>query len=281
MVERARTGAPYVDKPLSRRVFEVTETSLSSYYRGLALAPRPDGRVPSMIAGGVESEYFGEIAFPDPVGHLWLRQEWELSAPFVRGQTYTAGGRIRDIYPRRDREVVCYEVALRDASGAVAALSRHHQSFLRESPAGGQVAFRDPAKKPAAGSFAAPDGERFGGLERTITLEMCAAFFHGDANYHTDRAASRELGFHDVVVGGHMTLAYAAHILEERFGSAWWTGGRLAVKFTNPTWPGDTLCARGVVTGPLPADPERVGARVWLAKRDGTIVLVGEASIRA
>jgi acyl dehydratase len=172
-------------------------------------------------------------------------------------------------------------VVVSDRSGQVAAVSRHHQSFLRESPTGGQVAFRDPARKSGTRGFAVPGGERFGGLERVITLEMCSAFFHGDANYHTDRAASQELGFRDVVVGGHMTLAYAAHILEERFGADWWTSGRLAVKFTNPVWPDDTICAHGVVTGLLADDPTRVGASVWLAKPDGTIVLVGEASVRA
>jgi acyl dehydratase len=234
-----------------------------------------------MIAGGAESEFFSEIAFPNLVGHLWLRQEWELYLPFVLGETYTADGRICDIYPHRDRDVVCYEVVLSDRSGQVAAVSRHHQSFLREGPAGGQVAFRDPSGKSGTRRFAVPRGERFGGLERGITLEMCAAFFHGDANYHTDRAASQELGFRDVVVGGHMTLAYAAHILEERFGADWWTGGRFAVKFTNPVWPDDTIRAHGVVTGPLANDPTRIGASVWLAKPDGTIVLVGEASIRA
>src|SRR5262249_23866355 len=150
--------------------------------------------------------------------------------PFELGETYGAEGRIRDIYPHRDLDVVCYEVVLSDPSGRVAAVSRHHQSFLRETPVGGQVAFRDPAKKPR--KFVAPDGERFGGLERRITLEMCAAFFQGDANYHTDRAASQELGFRNVVVGGHMTLAWAAHVLEERFGPGWWRSGRLSVKFT-------------------------------------------------
>jgi len=272
-------AAPYVGKVLGKRSFALTETLLANYHRGLALPARADGRVPSMIAGGAESEFFNEIALPNLVGHLWLRQEWELHLPFERGQTYAAEGRIRDLYPHRDRDVVCYEVVFSDPSGQVAALSRHHQSFLRETPSGGQVALRDPAKKPR--KFAAPEGERFGGLERLITLEMCAAFFHGDANYHTDRAASQQLGFRNVVVGGHMTLAYAAHILEERFGPEWWRSGRLSVKFTNPVWPDETVRAHGVVTGPLADDPSRLGASVWLDKPDGTIVLIGEASVLA
>ena len=101
-------------------------------------------------------------------------------------------------------------------------------------------------------------------------------------NYHTNREESKKLGFGDVVVGGRMTMAYAAHILEERFGAVWWTSGRLDMKFTNPVWPNDTVIARGVMTGPLQDEqdePERRGAFVWLTKPDETIVLIANASV--
>ena len=131
---------------------------------------------------------------------------------------------------------------------------------LADEPAlkveGGSVELRDPSKKPGARIFEVPEGEAFGGLERTISLEMCGQYFHGNASYHTDKAASEELGFRDVVVGGRMTMAYAAHILEERFGDAWFAGGRFDLKFTNPTWAGDTVVARGVVTGPDEEEPD-------------------------
>lgn len=126
-----------------------------------------------------------------------------------------------------------------------------------------------------------PQGVRFGGLERTISLEMCGQFFHGNANYHTDREASRELGFQDVVVGGRMTMGYVGHILEERFGEAWWRSGSFDLKFTNPVWPGDTITVNGVVTGPDPDDPERTAAFVWIAKADGTVVLIARAGVAA
>lgn len=110
-------------------------------------------------------------------------------------------------------------------------------------------------------------------------------------NYHTNREESKKLGFGDVVVGGRMTMGYAAHILEERFGAVWWTSGRLDMKFTNPVWPNDTVIARGVMTGPLQDEqdeqdekdekdePERRGAFVWLTKPDETIVLIANASV--
>ena len=278
---------PFVGKQLTGRSFTVTDAMLADYYGGLALAPRDDGKVPTMLASDAENGYFGDIAFPNHIGHLWMRQGWECFGVLRKGETYDASGRIRDIYPHRDRSVVHYEVDVRHASGELAIRTHHHQSFLREKPAGGQVTFRDPSKKPGARKFIIPEGEGFGGLTRTITLEMCGEFFHGDANYHTDKQQSEALGFRDVVVGGRMTLAYTAHILEEQFGDAWWSSGRLDLKFTNPTWPNDVVTVRGVDTGPMNGDgvdsedEGRRGAFVWLEKADGTVVLVAQASVAA
>ena len=277
----AEAAAPTVGKTLSERSYRVTEAALADYYNGLQLEPRPDGRVPTTVASDAENAYFNEIAFPNHIGHLWMRQGWECFAPMRAGETYVAGGSIQDIYPHRDRSVVYYAVDVKDAAGELVVRTHHHQSFLRERPADGQVAFRDPRRKPGARKFEVPAGERFGGLTRTITLEMCGTYFHGDANYHTDKEASAKLGFRDVVVGGRMTLAYAAHLLEERFGEAWWQSGRLNVKFTNPAWPNDTIAVHGVMAGAAADDPSRQAAFVWITKADDTVVLIGEASVAA
>ena len=272
---------PFVGKPLRERSYAITENLLRDYHNGLQLGAHADALadfVPTSVACDAEGGYFNEIAFPNHIGHLWMKQEWESHRPVARGGRYTASGSIRDIYPHRNRMVVEYEADLRDDSGELMVRTRHHQSFLREAPPDGEVRFRDAAKKPGARKFDIPEGESFGDLERTITLEMCGEYFHGDANYHTDKAASAALGFRDVVVGGRMTLAYAAHVLEERFGFAWWCSGRLAAKFTNPVWPTDTIRVRGVAK---PASGERAEAFVWITKADGTVVLVADASVDA
>ena len=272
---------PFVGKELSAREFTVTDRLLADYHNGLALAPRAGGKVPTVLASDAENRYFNEIAFANRVGHLWMRQGWECFGPMAPETTYLTSGRIRDIYPHRERSVVHYEVEIRDGTGGLVLRTHHHQSFLREVPAGGEVAFRDPGKKPGVRKFDVPQGEEFGGLLRTITVQMCGEFFHGDANYHTDRQASKALGFRDVVVGGRMTMAYAANILEDHFGDAWWQSGRIDLKFTNPTWPGDTITARGIATGSVDGDDDRSGAFVWLSKPDDTVVLVAEASVAA
>lgn len=272
---------PFVGKQLSERTYAITDALLRDYHNGLKLDARTGALadfVPTSVACDAEGAYFNQIAFPNHIGHLWMKQEWESHGAVARGGSYTTTGRIRDIYPHRNRMVVNYEADLRDADGALMVRTRHHQSFLREAPPDGEVRFRDAAKKPGARKFDIPEGEPLGDLTRTITLEMCGEYFHGDANYHTDKAASAELGFRDVVVGGRMTLAYTAHLLEEAFGFAWWHSGRLLAKFTNPVWPSDTITVRGVTK---PRTGARQEAFVWIAKADGTVVLVADASVSA
>ena len=139
--------------------------------------------------------------------------------------------------------------------------------------------FRDPTKKEGARKFIVPEGEAIEPFERTITLEMCGQYFHGSKSYHTDLEASQELGFHNVVVGGAMTMSYIGHLMDTHFGAPWWTSGVLDVKFTNPTWPDDHITVKGVATGPSDEAPEREHAFAWIEKDDGTIVLIANASV--
>lgn len=269
---------PYVGKKLSTRRFKIGAATIDDYYRGLEMEPRADGRIPSTIASDPDNAYFNEIAFPNHIGHLWMRQGWTCLGELAADVDYVVEGEIKDIYQKRNRSVVHYETTLTDPSINVVLRTDHHQSFLNEVPEG-EVAFRDPNKKEGARVFEVPEGRRFGGLEKKISVEMCGAFFHGDANYHTDKAASRELGFRDVVVGGRMTMAIGATVLENEFGADWWASGRLDIKFTNPVWADDVVRAHGVVRGPLADDPDRTSVFLWLDKPDDTIVLIAEASV--
>ena len=280
-MDQSKGNGPYVGKRLSTGTFTVDGAVLADYYGGLELDPPPSGLPPSTIASGPDGDYFREIAFANQTGHLWMREEWALSAPMEAGAAYRVEGDICDIYDRRNRVVVDYRVRLKDAAGRQVLETHHHQSFLRDQAHTGDVELRDPRRKPGARRFEVPDGERFGGLERTISLKMCGQFFHGNASYHTDKEASRELGFQDVVVGGRMTMSYVGHILEERFGEAWWRSGSFDLKFTNPVWPGDTIAVNGVVTGADPDDPSRTAAFVWIAKADGTVALIARAGVAA
>lgn len=268
---------PAVGKVLPNLPFEVTEALLDDYYEGLALERPAGALVPSMVAGAADN-FHRWSAFSQDRGHLWMRQEWDLRAPLEVGTPYTAHGRIVDVYRRRDRTVVNTEMQLEDDAGRIVVTSNHHQSFLLDAPVE-EVQFRDPSRKEGARKFAVPEGSAIEPFDCTISLEMCGQYFHGSRSYHTDLEASRELGFREVVVGGRMTMSYLGHLLDRHFGERWWRSGRLDVKFTNPTWPDDHLAVKGVATGPLEDDPAREGAFAWIEKDDGTIVLIGNASV--
>lgn len=270
---------PQVGQRVPSRSFVIDAEAVDRYYEGLEL-PRlaPVTRGPCML--GNNADLSTAAYFADDFGNLWLRQEWEFHAPLRPGASYTAEGVVRDIYARRDRTVVVMETTVRDADGALAVVQRHHQSFLLGEHEA-QVTLRAPESKEGARQARRPAGESFDGPPHTITLEMCGAFFHGRRNYHTDREASAELGFADVVVGGKMTMSYVGELLEDRFGDAWQGSGKLLVKFTNIVWPNETVRARAIITGPRADDAGRTQVFAWLEKADGTVAIVAEGSVRA
>ncbi|MEE8422686.1 MAG: MaoC family dehydratase [Dehalococcoidia bacterium] len=274
------SGDPTIGKVLDDRDFVVTDVMIDDHFDGLALDraafDRGEAPVPSMISGGADN-FHGQSAFKQDRGHLWMRQEWDLLSPLVRGDEYVASARIEDIYKRRDRTVVNTAMELKDAGGQVVIRSKHHQSFLLDEP-NPEVELRDPSKKEGARKFQVPDGTEVTPLDRVITLEMCGKYFHGSRSYHTDLEASKELGFQKVVVGGRLTMSYMGTLLEQHFGDAWWNGGRMDMKFTNPTWPDDHITVRGVATGPAEDDAAREAVFAWIEKDDGTIVAIADAS---
>jgi acyl dehydratase len=266
---------PYEGQTLKPRPFGITAELLSDYFAGLDIAPRPD--VPLMIANTADAG--GRLLFSQQRGHLWLRQEWEFHSQLREGVEYTVEGRVAAIYPRKERTILLTETVLRDPSGAAVSVQRHHQSFLLDASPTAEVKLREPSEKEGARAAApAPSGQTLARRSHAITLEMCGQFFHGSKNYHSDREQSRELGFKDVVVGGRMTMGYLGELLETELGAAWAQTGRLLVKFTNVTWPGETVRAAAVVSGPLPDDPSRQGVIARVEKADGTVVIAAEGS---
>ena len=272
---------PYAGKKLSSTKFEVTDRLLQDHYDGLELRPSSTGLLPSTIISEPDNSYFNEIAYSYQQGHLWLRQQVRLQSPIQENTTYEVSGTIEEIYPKRNRNVVHYGIKLIHPDGTVAAFSNHHQSFLSDKITGTSVEFRKPQDKPGARKFQVPQGHAIGELTRTVTREMCGIYFHGDANYHTNQESARKLGFEDVVVGGRMTLAYTARVLEDFFGEQWWNSGELDLKFTNPVWCDDVVTVKGRLLGPHPTRSEALHCFVWIEKKDGTIALVADASVLA
>ncbi len=269
---------PQAGVDLGNATVVIDDTALSDYFEGLELdQPAELATAPSMVAANADLST--RMHYANDFGNLWLRQEWEFRQPLKPGASYEASARSVDIYERRDRSVILTETVLKDEAGDIAVAMRHHQSFVLYQSEG-HVTLRDPSKKEGAKTYALPEGEAFGPLVRTISLEMCGSFFHGDRNYHTDKQASEELGFTDVVVGGKMTMSLIGELLDQRFGDAWKSSGKLLVKFANIVWPNETVSIKGVLQGANEDDPERRNISCWVEKDNGVIAVVAEGSLK-
>ncbi len=274
----AKFEQPQAGVDLGSATVVVDDTALSDYYEGLELElPAAVDTAPSMVAANADLST--RMHYANDFGNLWLRQEWDFRQPLKPGATYVASARSLDIYERRDRSVILTETVLKDEAGDVAVVQRHHQSFVLYQSEG-QVTLRDPSKKEGAKTYSLPEGEAFGPLVRCISLEMCGSFFHGNKNYHTDKEASEELGFTDVVVGGKMTMSLLGELLDQRFGDAWKSSGKLLVKFANIVWPNETVAVKGVLQGANQDDPERRNIACWVEKENGVVAVVAEGSLK-
>ena len=246
--------------------------------------------------------YFGDSPFGGPVapalilhsevyhtidwylsifGNLHARQEWELFAPIMVGDTVIARRQIIDRYTRRDREYVVNETAIYGADGRILNRGRTHQSFLVRTDTDGDVVDKKREKRSDR-SFEAEDENVLRELsiaEKEITLEMCQKFSGPHKNYHNDREQARMLGFPDIVVQGMMSLCFISEMMTGRFGEGWFRGGKMNVALVNVLWQGERVTARGNVTEEAAEGArKRLGLRVWCEKADDTKFVVGSVS---
>src|SRR5262249_34014765 len=164
-------------------------------------------------------------------------------------------------------------------AGDLTARRVHHQSFMAEQPSG-EVTLRDPSSKEGARQAGEPAGEPLSlELHKTFTAAMCDEFFYRSRNYHNDKAASKELGFGDTVIGGRVTLSCGTALLTRHFGRGLFESGRLGGKFTNGLWANEAFTTRGTLTGRRVENGRTLAdVTVFCEKGDGTKVIVASAS---
>jgi len=276
----------YPGKDLGTLELTITDEMVQHYIKGLdepnpwytTASPFGGPVTPVIIYQQTDSQFKGWY-LDNLFGNLWRRQEWEIHAPTRVGQVLRCSARVADRYRRRDRDVVAQEMWVRDEAGHLIARSVHHQSFLAEQTSG-EVTLRDPASKDGARQEGEPSGEPLSvELRKTFTEAMCDEFFYRSRNYHNDKAASKELGFGDTVIGGRMTLSCVTELLTRHFGRGFYLGGRLDVKFTNVLWPNEPFTTRGIITGRrVEGGQIRAEVTVFCEKNDGTKIIVASAS---
>ena len=280
--EQHHPDEAFVGKQLEPRSIEISKKTVDDYFEGLKvdraayenISQDKDLVTPSMVINDAES--ISGASFRNNFGNLWMRQEVDFHAPLPTEESLDVRSRVLDIYEWRNRTIVLQESEIFNQKEELLGAMRHHQSYLLDQNSG-KVALRKPSEKEGVRKFDVPKGELLEPVSSEIDLEMCGTFFHGNKNYHTDKTASEELGFEEVVVGGKMTISYIGDMLDRTFGERWFRGGKLDVKFTNIVWPGDKVTARGVIADEANSSQGITEVRVWMEKEDGTVTIVGNA----
>jgi 3-hydroxybutyryl-CoA dehydratase len=218
---------------------------------------------------------------PNLFGNLHARQEWELFGPMLVGDRVLTRATVVERYVKRGRDYVVNEVQAFHEDGRLLLRGRTHQSFLIENPKEGPVVDKQ-REKAAERRFEVGRSEvveEIPPLEKTVTLEMCRAFSPG-VNYHNDLEQAKKLGFPDIVVQGMMPICFLSELMTRRFGEGWYCGGRMDVRLVNVLWGSDgAVVCRGVVREFTQAGPDRrAHCEIWAEKRDGTKIIVGQAS---
>jgi hypothetical protein len=213
-------------------------------------------------------------------GNLHARQEFELFSPIAIGDAVTTRAMVCDRYAKRGRDYVVNEVQVFGPDGRLISRGRTHQSFVQEQQEG--LAVDKEREKSAERRFQVGQGdfvEEIAPLEKPITMEMLKKFSPG-VSYHNDVEQAKKLGFPDIVVQGMMPVCFVSELMTRRFGEGWFAGGRMDVRLVNVLWGGDAaVTARGVVREYVTEGARRrAQCEVWVEKRDGTKVIVGNAS---
>ncbi|HEY8768729.1 MAG TPA: MaoC family dehydratase [Dehalococcoidia bacterium] len=282
---QTRADEKYVGRYYGERRIEITPELVAHYASAVqdqnpwyfGASPFGGPVAPALI---LHSEVYHTIDwYLSYFGNLHARQEWEIFAPIMVGDTVTARRQIVERYLKRDREYVVMEVGCYDDDGRLLNRGRTHQSFVHKSS--GVVVDKDREKRSDRKFNIEQAGvlETFAGPEREITIEMCQLFSGPHKNYHNDVEEARKLGFPDIVVQGMMSLCFVSGMMMERFGEGWSAGGRMNVNLVNVLWQGELVTAGGQVTEETAEGwRTRVQSQVWVAKADGTKVVVGTAS---
>lgn len=276
-----------VGKYLGERVVQVTPDLIDRFaagcedhnpwYRG---ASPFGGPVAPALIGSHEPWRFGGWYPMEVRGALHGRQEWDLYEPIPAGSQYVAQAVIAERYPRRDRHVIVNEVTLASPGGRPHARGRTHMSFLNRQPDGFVV---DGARERRQDRHFAPADagavEVVEGEPHLLTPELCLAATDGRDNYHSNPEIARQWGFPAVVVQGVFNANLVSALMTRRFGTGWFRGGHLDIRFVNVIWAGDTVQARVAITEIVDEAPRRRAlCQASVAKADGTVTAIGSAS---
>ena len=124
-------------------------------------------------------------------------------------------------------------------------------------------------------------GQEIAPAVKQMSLEqMSRPLMSGGNPIHYDPTFAREAGLSAPIATGVMSSAFLSEMLTTAFGVEWIRGGSMDVKFIRPVYAGDTVTARGRITGKSATSTGvRIVLEIWCETQRGEPVTVGTATV--
>jgi acyl dehydratase len=124
-------------------------------------------------------------------------------------------------------------------------------------------------------------GQEIAPAVKHVSLErMSRPLMAGNNPIHYDPEFARQAGLPAPIATGVMSSAFLSEMLTTAFGVEWIRGGSMDVKFIRPIYAGDTVTARGRITGKRETSTGVcIALDIWCETQRGESVTVGTASV--
>lgn len=114
-------------------------------------------------------------------------------------------------------------------------------------------------------------------VSHVVTMDDMVLFEPEDEkNIHTDDAVARAAGLPAAIAAGVQFMSYIFEMLQQAYGASSVIGTVLDVRIRAPVFAGDTVTARGQVTGIVDG---RAVLDVWCENQRGEHVIAGTAEV--
>lgn len=241
-------------------------------------------------------QLFTQVYDPNTVVGLHTQEElWFVNPVFV-GERVRLYGQYVEKYERRGKGYVVMEADARGEDGRV--LLRHRGVEILHIEPGPVVgkSTAEAVEKRVTGEYrkdvkpvtrARPGilpGTPLAPLVKQVMQDQIAVFSGVGKhlrNIHTDIEVARKAGLSNTLAQGMMETIYLTELLTRFFGRSWFITGWEKMKFIAPVPSGETVTARGVVTGESTgAEGTRLELEIWCENSAGKMTAAGWASAR-
>jgi acyl dehydratase len=241
-------------------------------------------------------QLFTTVYDPNTVVGLHTQEElWFVNPVFV-GERARLYGKYVEKYERRGKGYVVMEADARGEDGRV--LVRHRGIEILHITPGPVVGkgtaearerrvtgeYRKDVEPVSRARAGIAPGTPILPLVKRVMQDQIAVFSGVGKhlrNIHTDLEIARKGGLPNTIVQGMMETVYLTELLTSFFGPVWFTTGWEKMKFIRPVYSGETVTARGVVTGESrDAEGTRLELEIWVENTAGEMSAAGWASAR-